>query len=223
MNILDAVIIICLIIGIMGGLRRGLIKEVVLLLGMVICLVLAYNLKDPVSAFMYKNLPFISFGGIFKGVTALNILLYEVIAFLIVFSVFYLVLRILLKVTGLIEKLLKATVILGFFSKIGGAIVGFIESYVLVFIFLFITSQPFLKIRGFEDSKIANRILDSTPIMSNTIEDTRKAINEIYEITKDYKEKDAKVYNKQTVDLLIKYNVITEENVDILREKGKID
>lgn len=221
MNIVDAIIIVCLILGIMAGIRRGLIKEVVLLVGLIISIVISFNLRTPISTFMYKTLPFFSFKGFYSGVTILNILLYEIIAFMIIFSLVYLILRIILKITGLIEKILKFTIILGIFSRIGGAIVGFIEAYVLLFIFLFIMSQPFLNIKGLNDSKIANRILDSTPVMSSSIEDTRTAITEVYELTEKYRI-DKEKFNEETIKLFIKYNIITEENVEILRKKGKL-
>ena len=107
-SIVDALIVVLLILGIMGGLRRGLIKQAVLLVGLVAILVISFYLRGPISTYMYKHLPFFSFGGLFKGVSVLNILLYEVIAFLIVFSILYLVLRILLKISGIIESILKA-------------------------------------------------------------------------------------------------------------------
>ena len=221
MNILDAVIIILLILGIMGGFKRGFVKETVLLVGLIACLVMSYYLKNPVATFFYKHLPFIKFNGIFEGVSIINILLYEVIAFLIVFSVLYLVLRILLKVTGLIESLLKATIILGFFSKIAGGIVGFIEAYIIVFIILFIFNQPFIRVSGIEESKIANFMLNHTLIMSSAVENTNKAVSEVYEISQIYKD-DSKEFNKQAINLFIKYSIISEENVNYLRDKGKI-
>ena len=222
MNIVDAIIIICLIIGILAGFRRGLIREVVLLVGVIISVIISFYLRTPISTFMYKVLPFFSFPGIYSGVTILNILLYEVIAFLIIFSILYLVVRIILKVTGLIEMLLRATIILGFFSRIGGAIIGFIEAYILMFIFLFIMSQPFLNIKGLNDSKIANKILDSTPVMSDAIKDTRDAITEVYELTEEYRT-NKKRFNEETIKLFLRYDIITPENVEILRKRGKID
>ena len=69
MNILDAVIIIFFMVGLLAGLKRGFFKETVLLVGLIVILVLAFFLKDPVSTFLYKHLPFFSFGGIFKGVS----------------------------------------------------------------------------------------------------------------------------------------------------------
>ena len=134
MNILDAVIITILIVGVLGGMSRGLIKQAVLLIGLVVCLIFAFSLRTPIATFMYEYLPFFKFGGLFSGVSIINILLYELIAFLIIFSLLYLVLRILLKITGIIEKILDMTIILGFFSKIGGGIVGFIEAYICILV-----------------------------------------------------------------------------------------
>ena len=221
MNITDAVIITILIIGVLGGMSRGLIKQVVLLIGLVVCVIFAFYLRTPIATFMYEYLPFFKFGGLFSGVSIINILLYELIAFLIIFSLLYLVLRILLKITGIIEKILDMTIILGFFSKIGGGIVGFIEAYILVFVFLFVCSQPFIRVTGLDSSKVGNFILDKTPVMSSAIEDTRKAINEVYTLTTKYKN-DKNKLNQETIKLFIKYDIITEENVQKLREKGKL-
>ena len=221
MNILDAVIITILIVGVLGGMSRGLIKQAVLLIGLVVCLVFAFSLRTPIATFMYEYLPFFKFGGLFSGVSIINILLYELIAFLIIFSLLYLVLRILLKITGIIEKILDMTIILGFFSKIGGGIVGFIEAYILVFVFLFVFSQPFIRVTGLDSSKVGNFILDKTPVMSSAIEDTRKAINEVYTLTTKYKN-DKNKLNQETIKLFIKYDIITEGNVQKLREKGKL-
>lgn len=221
MNILDAVIVILLILGIMGGFKRGFVKETILLVGLIAVLILSYYLKNPVATFLYKHLPFLNFNGIFKGVSVLNILLYEVIAFLIVFSLLYLVLRLLLKISGLIESLLKATIILGFFSKIAGGIVGFIESYIIVFIVLFIFNQPFIRVTGIEDSKIANFMLNNTFILSSSVENTNIVIDEIYSLSKIYKD-DSKEFNEKAIELFIKYEIISEENINYLREKGKI-
>ena len=221
-SIVDALIVVLLILGIMGGLRRGLIKQAVLLVGLVAILVISFYLRGPISTYMYKHLPFFSFGGLFKGVSVLNILLYEVIAFLIVFSILYLVLRILLKISGIIESILKATIILGFFSRIGGAIVGFIESYIIVFVILFIINQPFVNIKGLEESKLMNTILTKTPVMSASVKDTKKVVDEIYGLKETYKN-NGKEFNEKAIELFIKYDIVSEENINYLREKGKLE
>lgn len=219
MYILDAVIIVGFIIGILGGIRRGLIKSGVLLVGLVLILMISFYLKNPISAFFYKSMPFISF----KLLPPIyNIVLYELIAFLVIFSVLYLVLRIILKITGILEKLLDLTIILGFFSKIGGAIIGFIEAYIVIFILLFLFSQPFMHITGVEDSVLTNKILDSSPILSSYITDARNAFKEVDDL-KDKYGSNTKEYNKEVINVFLKYNIISRDNLDVLIEKGKID
>ena len=223
LNIVDAVIIVIFILGILAGMRRGFIREVVFLLGVVIVIVISYKLRVPISTFLYKNLPFFGLSGVFSGVSILNILIYEVIAFLIVFSLLYLLLRILIKITGIIERILKLTIILGFISKILGGIVGFIEGYIIVFILLFIINQPFIHISGMEDSYLAPKILHNTPVMSSATENTQKVMDEIDRLSKDYKDKSSKEFNREAIEVFIKYDIISKENVEYLREKGKID
>ena len=222
MNILDALIVVFIILGAMAGFRRGFVKQTVLLIGLVITLIFSFYLKNPVAAVLYKNLPFFKFNGVFKGVSVLNILIYELIAFLLVFSVLYLALRIILKITGLIESLLKATIILGFVSKILGAIVGMIESYIIIFIILIISTQPFIHLSGIDDSLLATKMLEYTPLMSSATKNTRKVIKEVSELSNTYK-KDSKEFNKKSIELFVKYNIISQENIDYLREKGKIE
>lgn len=221
MNILDALIIIFLLVGAGAGLSRGLIKQSVLLVGLIVVLVLSFYIRIPVSTFFYKNLPFFNFDGIFKGMSVLNILIYELIAFLLVFSVLYIALRILIKISGIIEKILKATIILGFFSKIGGSIVGIIESYVIIFVVLFVFSQPVLKVSGMEDSKLTPLILNNTPVLSESVKDFRFVFDEIENIVNSYKEENVD-FNEKTIEIFLKYNIVTQENIDILKEKGKI-
>ena len=120
-----------------------------------------------------------------------------------------------------IEKILDVTIILGIFSRIAGAIVGLIESYIIIFILLFAFSQPFIKVTGIEESKLANFILDSTPIMSSAVSDVKIVLDEIDDLSKKYKN-DKTSFNEDAIKLFIKYDIISEENINYLRKKGKI-
>ena len=223
LNIVDAVIIIVFILGILAGMRRGFFRETVFLVGVVLVLIISYKLRVPISTFLYKHLPFFGFKGVFSGVSVLNILIYEIIAFLVVFAILYFLLRVLIKVTGIIEKILKFTIILGFFSKILGGIVGFIEGYIIVFILLFIFNQPFINIGGMEESYLVPRILHNSPVLSDATKNTQKVMDEIDKLSKSYKDKSSKEFNKEAIEVFIKYDIISEENVEYLREKGKLD
>ena len=130
LNIVDVVIILFLLAGILLGFKKGAIQSIAALVGTILIFVLAYYLKKPLSILMYTYLPFFKLGGIFEGITVANILIYEAIAFLIVLGILSSILGIVLKITGVISKIVDYSIILTLPSKLIGATVGFIESYV---------------------------------------------------------------------------------------------
>ena len=219
MNIVDTIILLGLFLGAATGFVRGFFKQTVIFLGTILVVVLAFLIKNPLSTIMYQNLPFFKFGGL----TALNILVYEVIAFIIAVTILALILAIIIKITGIIEKILKFTVILALPSKLLGMIVGIIQSIVIMYIILFIMSLPTLKMDFLKDSKYTNVILTKTPIISNITNDIVKSFNEIAELTKIKVDlKDADNTNGKIVDVLLKNNIVTIGNVDNLVESKKI-
>ena len=120
MVVVDIIILILLVLGAVAGFKAGVIKKLTDFVGMFVIVILSFYLKNFLSVIMYENLPFFNFGGLIKGIEVINILFYEVLAFIIVFLVLLFVLRVLLMVTGLIEKILRATIILSIPSKILG-------------------------------------------------------------------------------------------------------
>ena len=79
MNIVDIIIIVALLLGAISGFIRGFFKQTVMFVGTIIVVILSFILKNPLSLILYKNLPFFKFGGL----TSLNILMYEILAFII--------------------------------------------------------------------------------------------------------------------------------------------
>ena len=223
MNIVDIIIIVLLILGVLIGFKRGFIRELVTLIGMFAVLVLSFILKNPVSVFLYNNLPFFNFGGILKDITVLNILVYEMIAFLIVFLVLTAIFEILIKVTKVFESILKATIILGIPSKILGAVLGLIESIVLVFISLYILSLPIFNISSIKESKLSSLVLNNTPILHSVCDKTLDTFNEIIELKNEYENtNNVKEFNEKALNIMIDKGIITKENAIKLIKKGKI-
>ena len=103
----DIIIVLVILLSGVIGLKRGFTKELVCFLGFFLVIVLSFILKNPVSSFFYNHLPFFKFGGLFKGITSINILLYEVLAFLIIASILLIILRLVIFATSVFEKLLK--------------------------------------------------------------------------------------------------------------------
>ena len=84
-TIIDIIILLFLLMGALIGFKRGIIQSATIFLGIIFVIILSYYLKNPLSKLMYTYLPFFEFSGALKGVTVLNILIYEAIAFLVVF------------------------------------------------------------------------------------------------------------------------------------------
>lgn len=223
MNIVDIIIILFILMGAVVGFKRGFTKELVCAVSFFVIIVLSFLLKNPVSIFLYEHLPFFKFGGILKGVTVLNIALYEIIAFLVVMGILTVILNILKKATSIFEKILKFTIILGIPSKILGAIVGLIESFVWVFIVLYILNLPVFHINELDNSKYKDQILEKTPILSELVKDSVGVIKEFSELKTKYEETTSpSEFNRETLDLFLKYDIITVESVDYLVEKDKL-
>ena len=223
MNFIDIIIITILLFGFVLGFIRGFTKELVNFLGLFVVLILSFLLKNPISIFLYKHLPFFKFGGIFKNISALNILLYEVIAFIFVFAVLFVIFKILLLGTKIFEKILKMTIILGIPSKILGGILGIIENWIYVFITLYLLSLPMFNINLINKSKIANIIYNNTPVLNKVCDNTLSIVNEINDLKEEYKtNKNSNKFNDKLLKSMIKRGVISKENVQYLIDKNKI-
>lgn len=223
MGLVDIIIVVFIFMGGIVGWRRGVIKEIFKALGLVVVTVLSFILKNPLSIIFYENLPFFKFGGIFKGVTVLNIALYELVAFLIVFSVLMLLWKVVLFITSLVQKIINATVILGFPSKVLGFIVGVIEFYLISFIAIYILVLPIFSVKEVIDSKYAGFILNDTPIVSGIVDNNKEFIDEFTSLKEKYDSTDsATKFNYDTLDLFLKYDIIDINSAKKLREKNKL-
>ena len=219
MNLLDSIIIVLFIIGIFGGLKSGVIKSTVTLVGTIIVFILAFYLKNPLATILYTYLPFFD---ILNGAVVINILLYEFLAFLIAVAILSLALGILIKVSGFIEKVFNATIILGMISKLLGAIVGFVEAYVLIFILIFILSQPFLFMNTIYSSKVATFILNHSLVLTNIVSETTGTIEEIYNLKDDYNEENIDEFNYAALDIMMEHKVVDSNTILKLKENNKL-
>ncbi len=225
MNIVDVLIILVILACGVFGWKKGFTREIVSFLGVFAVVILSFLLKNPISALLYEHLPFFKFSGLLKGITTVNILIYEIVALLIVMSILTVLLKVLSLLTNVFEKLLNFTIILGIPSKFLGMLVGFIEGFVWVFIILYVLSLPVFNIKELNNSKYKDKILNDTPILSTLVDDTMSVINEFSSLKEQYD--DATItteeFNYQTLDVFLKYNVISVESVEKLEEKNKLE
>ncbi len=225
MSIVDILIILFILLGAVIGFKRGFTTSLVNFIGVILVVIVAYFLKDPVGEFLMSFCPFFNFGGIIKGVTVLNIALYQIIAFILVFTILMIGLKVLLMATGIFETVLKFTIVLGIPSKILGAIVGVIENYIIVFFVLYLLSMPnFMDVGFVKDSNFREPILKNTPVLSMVAESSLKVLDEFKGLSDEYVGSDgSNEFNLETLDLFLKYKVVSVSTVKKLDESGKIN
>ena len=127
--------------------------------------------------------------------------------------------QIILSITGLFEKLLRITIIFGIPSKILGFIFGLIEGYVISFVILFFLTQPALSFDLFINSKYCNKILTSSPVLTNITGNTVELMTDIYNL-KD--EKDSNTLNYKILDMMLDKDVVSYETVNELYNNQKL-
>lgn len=218
MNIIDVVIVLLIILSFINGYKRGVLKEVVMLCGTIVIYIVSFLLKDKLGLILCKILPFFNL----DGLVSLNILIYQLIAFFLIASFLFSIFGIVLKVTGVLQKLVNMTIILTIPSKILGGILGLVEGYIVIFALLIILSVPFKNIDIFKNSNLNNKIITSSPILSSTLGNLDDLIIDIYDIKID-KDQDKDKINDKIFDMYIDYNVISREDLDSIIKSGKLD
>jgi len=220
-GLLDSIIILFLIMGALIGFKRGVIKSATMLIGAIVVIFLSYSLKNPVSKLFYQIFPFFNFAGDFEGLTVLNLIIYEALAFVLVYILFMSILQVIIKITGGIETILKFTIVLGIPSKMLGALFGLLESFLFVFVALFLLSQIPGTNAFVNDSMLGEKIVNSSPLLSSITEEYYKAFEEIISI-KDQNLQDKEEYNQKCLDILLKYDIVKKDTVDDLIKNGKL-
>lgn len=221
MNIFDIVIILLILLSGVTGLKQGLLKSGINLIGTILIYIIAFKMKNGIGLFLCKVCPFFKF----DGYITLNILIYQLIAFVLIASVLFSIFAFILKLTGIVQKLIDLTVILDIPSKIGGFIVGLLEGYVVMFIIILILSVPLRNVEMFSKSKLVNKMLNDTPILSSTLDGVDDAIFNVFNITSVVGEGEDKI-TKVNLDIMKTYldcKVITKDDAIKIIDTGKLN
>ena len=224
LNIFDIGIILVLISFIVVGFKKGVIKELVSLVGIIIVFILSWNLKGYIGDFLCLNLPFIEFKGAISNISSLNIMMYQMIAFIVVFSLLLGIYSISLKISRIVQKFVNMTLVLWIPSKILGAVVSFIKGYLILFIIFVFLMIPLGNYSIFKESTFIDIILNKTPIVSKHTSSFTKPISEIIDLSKKVNNKKitAKEANKRAISIMINYDVVDKNTVEKLYEKKKL-
>ena len=221
----DILIILFLALGAYAGWRKGLIKSLVSIIGLIAIIIISYALKTNLANFLIDKFPFFNFPGM-AGLTSINVLIYNIISFVVIFVLLYCILNIVLAITGFVDTLLKFTVIWIIPSKIGGAIVNFVEAWLFVYLVLFVLGSFGISSGFIVDSKVSNFILDHTPVVGTMLKDARTTIKEVAEEFVTYSKDEEKTtddLNLRILQIEILNGLITKEKAQELIDTGKVD
>lgn len=206
MNLVDIFFLLIILVCGLIGLKRGFFKELVLTVGYIILLIISYKLITPTTNLIISLVK--------VGNNPLNLLIYQIIAFLVVFIILGIIFQLIVFLTNALEKLLNITIVLGIFSKILGFILGLVKGVIVAYLLSLLFTLPmFNNIPMFRNSTVRTELLTKMPNIK-----LNKIVNEISKL--DINSND---FNKQVLQILIKYNILTKEKVIDMVKSGQLD
>ncbi|MBT2569224.1 CvpA family protein [Planococcus sp. ISL-110] len=171
---LDILLIILLIGGIIVGAKRGFVVQLIHMIGFVIALVVAYTYYKPLSEYFVLWIPYpaVNENSQFTLVVDqldLDQTFYQLLAFALIFFV----VKFALQLIASMFDFLKFLPVLGFFSKILGAALGFVEAYILLFVFIYVFALLPVEVvqNQLENSGIAQSMIEHTPYFSEKVKE----------------------------------------------------
>ncbi|GAB2570186.1 CvpA family protein [Gracilibacillus alcaliphilus] len=168
----NLILIILFLIGILVGLRRGLILQFLHLTSFIIAFIVAARYYDNVASKLELWIPYPemmsgSTWAIFGDMISLEAAYYNAIAF----GGLFIVTKIVLQIVATMLDFVADIPILRSINNILGAVLGFLEVYLVVFILLYIFAlAPVSYVQDYIDqSGIAKRIVEHTPVLTDKV------------------------------------------------------
>ena len=225
LNILDLGVVFISLMFFIVGVKNGFIKEAFSLAGTILIFLIAYSFKGVVGNIMCIGFPFFRFSGVIEGMSSINILLYQIIAFMFLFCALLTVYILILNISEVLQKVVNMTIILIPISKILGGFVSLIKGYVIMFAVFLLLMIPLKNDAMFKESKLVNFMLNNTPVLSSATGDVTKVIGEIYSLGSKVNNKklSSNEANVKTIDLMLKYKFTDKDTVKELVRKNKLD
>lgn len=221
-NIFDIAVILLILMSAVAGMKQGALKSSINFIGTIIVYVLAFLFKSKVGVLLCKLCPFFSF----DGYPTLNILLYQMIAFVLIAGVLFVIFNFIMRVTGLVQRLVDMTIILKLPSSILGLVIGLIEGYIIMFIVLAVLAVPFRNFDMYQDSKVINTILHKSPILTKSLGGVIDSLADTIKVTTKMESNEIDQKNTTNLDIMGAYldnNIISKEDALDIIDMDKFD
>lgn len=169
---IDLILLGILVLGVLIGLKRGFILQLFHLVGFIVSFIIAViyfdNLAKKLNLWIpYPELPEDATWAIFLDSLPLETAFYNGVAFALLFFGSKIILQIVASMLDFIADL----PLLNSLNGLLGAILGFLETYFILFVILYILALAPLSFiqSAIDNSSIAGFIVEHTPIVSNQI------------------------------------------------------
>lgn len=225
LNIFDVGIILLLIMFLIVGFKNGVIREAFSLIGIIAVFILSFVFKGLLGNLMCIILPFFKLSGVIEGFSVINILIYQIIAFMLVFAILLTIYEIFLKISKFIQKLVNLTIILILPSKLLGAVVSLIKGVTVLFAVFIVLMIPLKNSELFTGSTMVNQILYKTPILSQSSNNFINTVEEIYNLAEKVSNKEISTNdaNLELLDMMLKHKIVNKSTVESLVKLHKLD
>lgn len=169
---LDLLIVFLLLGGLITGFRRGLIVQTIHMTGFIVAFIIAYlYYKELANKFVlwipYSGVTAESKLSFVVGELDLDQTFYNLLAFFLIF----IVIKFGLQLIASMFDFLTYLPVLGFIARIIGALFGFVEFYILIFLVLylgFMLPIDFIQ-TSISKSILAGAMFEHTPFISETV------------------------------------------------------
>ncbi|GAA4074234.1 CvpA family protein [Amphibacillus indicireducens] len=168
---LDLILLGLLVLGIFRGLKRGLILQLFHFLGFFVAFFVAVYFYDNLAVHLEMLIPYPRIlaedWAFFSETLSLENAYYNMIAFAMLFFVTKIVMSIISSMLDFVAELPVLNIVNGLF----GAVFGFIEQYLVLFIIVYVASLlPIMMIQNLlADSSMARFMIEQTPVLSEQI------------------------------------------------------
>ena len=164
MTIFDIIIIVIILLGLIIGWNRGMIKIGVDLLILFFSMLLSSILKNVVFNLTYLYIPVIKI----KGLSSLYLILYQLIIYVFLLLLFIGIFNLILRKLKLDDKLLTESISSSPASRVIGAIIGMPFMIFILYNLILILNFPIINIDFIKDSSLSNNFMERTLLLKNT-------------------------------------------------------
>lgn len=173
---LDLILIIIFLIGLFVGVKRGFILQLIHMVGFILAFFVAYKYYDTLAPKLELWIPYPDIGSDGNGILQmifgnedLEMAFYRAVAFVAIF----IATRIVLAIIGSALDIVASLPIIKTVNIILGGVLGFVETYLIVFILLYIVALVPLEFiqNPLNESSIVEWMLTNTPYFSEKIQE----------------------------------------------------